>query len=240
MSMRAMPLLCAALLIALSSGCATWVKRSDAFPSERPAPALLAALSVEVEQKEGSSLNVLDLAQNASLKPFGDSAYPMLQEALREEGLELFLEKERAQAFEQFWAQKDNRMTTFTGQWQHPETASVSLQQFRSLFHAGSHDSADKVKAVSADNPQDLYTFASMTVLESVGFGCGGITLWGAPKVALDLIVIDGDGRKIYDARVIGEGHGTPFVIDRSHKNLRVALKDALTKLAALEEKPLE
>lgn len=239
MFMRAVPLLCAVTLLTVSSGCATWVKRSDTFPSERPAPALLASLEVAVEQKAGGP-DLVDMFQNNSVRDFGDTAYPILQEALREEGLELFLEKERAVAFEQFWEQTDNRMAAFTGRWQHPDTAAVSVDQFRALFYAGSHDARDKVKEVSRGHEQDLYTFVSMTVLEDVGMGCGGLMLWGSPKLALDVVVIDGEGRKMYDARVIGEGHGSPFIIDRSPDNLRVALKDAVRQLAALEEKPLE
>lgn len=239
MFMRAVPLLCAVALLTVSSGCATWVKRGDAFPTERPAPALLASLEVAVEQKEGGP-NLVDLVQNDSVRNFGDTAYPLLADALREEGLELFLEKERAVAFEQLIEKTDNRLTAFTGRWQHPETAAVSLTQFRSLFFVGTEDARDQVKEVSGGHDGDLYTFVSMTVLEDVGLACGGLMLWGSPKLALDVVAINGEGRKVYDARVIGEGHGSPFIVDRSPDNLRVALKDALQKLAALEEKPLE
>lgn len=238
MFMRAMPLLCAFALL-LSSGCATWVKRADRFPEQRPARALLASFEVSVEQREGGP-NLLDLVQNDSVKDFGDTAYPILSEALQEEGIELFLEKERAVAFEQVWKGPGNRFTALTGRWQHPDTASVSLAQFRSLIHLGPNAARDKVKAVAKEHEADLYAFVSMTVLEDVGFSINDMVLWGMPKLALDIVTIDSSGQTVYDARVIGEGHGSPFIVDRTPDNLRVALRDALARLKAHEEKPLE
>ena len=243
----ALPLLLLLLLISLSSvGCATeWVKRRGGVGPDPVQATHLASMATGVERYEDETAvqAVVAVAQNEKLERFGLEALPRIQEVLRAEGFALEIDEARAKRLRTGLGvaeglQGNRAATALIGWWAHPETSPMNF-----AYHdRWGDDYGDEARALGAgeEGAPRYFTAVHLAIEEHRGGGCGPIFSSYYPVVVLRVRVIDQAGQPVYEAQVTGEGESQMAATDRSVENLMLALDEALAKLRAMEEEPLE
>lgn len=218
------------LILLLSTACATtWIKRKPNTPSSKPAQTLLVGSVVKTDIED---VNLLDLAQNAQIEKFGSASSKKLTGVMADQGFTLVTDKLRSRQLDSATFTSGKVATALTGYWQHPEASRVSPQLLRGELGDFSEKMAERL---GQDGSEQYYASTEVTIKQSTGFGVGGIKLWAYPTVVVEMVVVDGKGRRVFDARGTGSGDGSPFVPNRSAGNLSKALDQALEEMLAVE-----
>lgn len=208
--------------VALSSGCLTpFVSRRAQEPEPRPAPTVIAGLSVT----NPGERTVLDVAQDTGLSEFGEKAVEPIQAALAAKGFALTFDKIRVKEINTGGINNDAASAAITGAYTHPEASYWTPDLLRGPFV----QPKDLIVKIRGEDPKELYAFVGIVVRQQ------GIIV-KEPQIELRVTVYDREGQAVLDLRGLGAGDGSVFFANRAPGNLQVALERAITSFETLEE----
>lgn len=221
-----------ALLIAVAaSGCISpYLKRDSKMPEPKPAPALVAGMSVQFESAaEKSAIDAaVDMAQNAGLEEFGKVAAELSAASLAQHGYNATYDGPRSSKLDLIQLSSNSTAAALTGHWRHPESSHQGPDTVEGILV----NTSEIMGKLKVEGQSEFFAFTKVSIRDN------GIFM-KEPYVVVRTKVFDAAGKKVLELQGVGAGDSSFMFADRSPANLKVALERGFESLKTVQEQPL-